>query len=148
MGQATLGVSLLGPGVAEIQIEHVYRMRSKPFKQCLGVADDKAQVICGAFFFLCYGFFHGVGYDVGYTLHRVKADIGMLFCHSTSKAALAAAYFQMQGALLAKMKDRGQNRLLRFFAKQGTARIQAAVQVLLFSHSHKQIYAFHTGKSA
>ena len=49
VGQSALFVAALGPGVAEIQINGVKRMRGQPFGEIFGIADDKRKLYlsCG-----------------------------------------------------------------------------------------------------
>ena len=99
MCQASLGVTCLGPGIAEIQIKHIYTMLGKPLLKIIRVTDNKAKII-GSRFLASHRLFEGKTADVAHSLHSDKAAIGVLLRHTDGKITLSAADLKAKLAAL------------------------------------------------
>ena len=138
MGQTALGVTLLGPGVAEIEVDAGQAMRGKPLPKFLGVADQEAEIV-GAGVGGGYGRFQGNHHHVRDALQGNEVVFGLGGSSADGKATFAAA------DLKAKRTGFGEGDLRIFPQNSGIGDQKMGTggnsfrSVLLFSHSHLAI---------
>ena len=98
VGQSALGVTRLGPRIAEIQINAIERVGTYVVGEKLRVPDQKPKIVSRPLLFCRHRLFQRDTAHVGDPLHGDKVHVGMLLRHADGKIALAAADLQMDGA--------------------------------------------------